>query len=477
MGPWGFYLTHLATGYVSAFPLPMDVPLRFDFSLDWRVVLFTLGLSLGASVLAGIAPALQGSKASLTPALKKDAGWGKRRRKGITLRNVLVVGQVAAATTLVFGAGLAVQSVRASSTYDVGLNGQDVAVMWKEPPTEMLEPDQLREHFLSMASRIEAHPEVEAVALARTAEAHVFMEDFATALMEVDEGDPQEIRFNAVTPGYHELMEIPIVRGRGILNTDVPGAPSVAVVNETFIERYLPGTAGMGERISVLAWMDAGRRQERAETTLEVVGVVAAPVRSDGNRAPPFMWVSYLQDVPVRAIIHAKGRVGAEALVPILRQEVPPRSDEFTLIDPGPYQALIDYRFLGHRLTSTVLSFTGIFALILAFIGVFGIVSFSVTQRFREMAIRQAMGAQVGQVFRSVVTHGLKTTGVGIFLGLLLAIPVAFLARSVLLGVAPLDPWALGGGAGVLLLAAGVAAAVPARRLRRAAPMEVLRDE
>ncbi len=268
-----------------------------------------------------------------------------------------------------------------------------------------------------------------------------------------------------------------MVRGRGFLDSDVVGATPVAVVNETFMERYLPGTAGVGERFAVSAWMDADRRQDRPGATLEVVGVVAAPTRSDGRRAPPFFWISYLQDDPVRAIIHAKGRAGTEALVPILRQEVSLRPDEFTLIDPGPYQALIDYRFLGHRLTSKILSFTGLFALVLAFIGVFGIVSFSVTQRLREMAIRQAMGARQGQVFREVMAHGIKTTGAGIVLGLLLAVPMAFLARSVLLGVAPLDPLALGGGAGILLFAALVAAAIPAQRLRATPPMEVLRND
>jgi len=204
---------------------------------------------------------------------------------------------------------------------------------------------------------------------------------------------------------------------------------------------------------------------------------VDSPVRPGGSRAAPYFWVSYLQDEPVRAIIHAKGRFGAEPLVPLFREEAPPRPDEFTLIDPGPYQELIDYQFLGQRLASTALSYTGLFALVLAFIGVFGIVSFSVSQRFREMAIRQAMGAGSGQVIRAVVGRGLRTTCVGVFLGLLLIIPVAYLARSVLLGVAPLDPLALGGGAGILLFAALVAAAIPAWRLRMAEPMQVLRDE
>ncbi|MFH1765447.1 MAG: FtsX-like permease family protein, partial [Gemmatimonadota bacterium] len=476
-GGLGLYLTYFSIGYLQAIPLPVDVPLRFDFSPDRRVVLFTLALSLGASVLAGIGPALQGSKADLTPALKKGPGQSRRRRRRVTLRNFLVVGQVAAATTLVVAAGLAMRSVQASATYDVGLNGDDVAVMWKEPPKEELGPEQLRDHFLALAARIEAHPEVETVALGRTAEAHVFMEDFATALLELGNGEPASVGFNAVTPGYLEMLEIPLIRGRPFQATDVVGATPVAVVNETFLERYLSGEGGVGERFAVTAWMDAGTRQDRPGTTLEVVGVVASPIRPGGTRAGPFFWVSYLQDVPVRAIIHAKGRVGAEALVPILRQEAPLRPDEFTLIDPGPYRDLIDYQFLGHRIISTVLTYTGLFALILAFIGVFGIVSFTVSQRFREMAIRQAMGAQRGQVVRAVVGQGIQTTGVGVVLGLLLAIPLAFLARSVLLGVAPLDPWAVGGGAGVLILAALVAGVIPARRLRVAEPMEVLREE
>jgi predicted permease len=476
-GGLGLYLTYVATGYVRAIPLPFNVPLRFDFSPDVRVVLFTLGVSLGASVLAGIGPALQGSRWSLTPGLKKDEGFRGIRKRWFSLRNLLVVGQVGAATFLVFGAGLAVRSVMASRSYDVGLNAEDVAVMWKEPPPEDLRPDELRDHFLRMAARIEAHPEVDRVALARTAEAHVFMEDFATALLEVDGEEPAVVRFNAVTPGYHEMLGISLVRGRGILDTDVVGAAPVAVVNETFLERYLPRTAGVGERIRILGWMDAGSRQDRPAVTLDVVGVVESPVRADGSRAGPFFWVSFLQDVPVRAIIHAKGRVGAEALVPILRLEAPPRRDEFTLIDPGPYQTLIDYRFVGHRLTSKVLAYLGVFALALAFIGVFGIVSFSVGQRSREMAIRRAMGARVDQVFRSVMAYGLRTTIAGILLGLIVAVPVAFLARAVLLGVTPLDPWALSAGAGVLIFAASVAAAIPARRVTGAQPMEVLRDE
>ncbi|HSG47153.1 MAG TPA: FtsX-like permease family protein, partial [Longimicrobiales bacterium] len=246
-GGLGLYLTHLATGYFQAVPLPFDVPLRFDFRVDGPVLLFTLGLSLGATLLVGLGPALRGSRPNLTPALKNDAGMGSSRSRRITVRSVLVVGQVAAATFLIIGAGLAIRSVQASATYDVGLNAQDVAVVWKEPPQEAMAPDELRAYFLELAARVQSHPEVESVALARVAEAHLFMEDFATAFVDRTGGDPLRIRFNAVTPGYMEMLEIPLIRGRGIQSTDVAGAPLVAVVNETFAERFFPGREAIGE--------------------------------------------------------------------------------------------------------------------------------------------------------------------------------------------------------------------------------------
>jgi predicted permease len=476
-GVLGLLLAHLATGYFQAIPLPMDIPLRIDCSLDASALLFTLALALGASLVAGMGPALRGSRANLSPVLKKDLGLGTGKGRRITLRSLLVVGQVSAATLLVIGAGLAMRSVQASTDYDLGLNPRDVAVSWEEPPGEGLPPAELRNGFLDLAGRIGAHPEVESVALARIAEAHPFMEDFATALVEREEGEPLRIRFNAVTPGYFEMLEIPLIRGRPIQDGDVEGAPRVAVVNEAFLDRFFPGRDGVGDRFRVDGWFDADLRQDQPGATLEVVGIVASPERPGGGRAGPFIWVSYLQDIPVRAIVLAKGRAGAAALVPILRQEAPPGQNDFTPVEPGSYADYLDYRFLGHKITFGVLTFAGIFALVLAFIGVFGIVSFAVSQRFREMAIRQAMGARKAQVVKSVLRHSLVGTGFGILLGIGAAIPLAFLARSALLGVAPLDPVAVGGGTLILVLAALVAGLFPARHLLRAQPMEVLREE
>jgi predicted permease len=476
-GGLGLFLTYHATRLLGALPLPIDLPIRFDFGMDARVVLFTVLLAVAASIVSGIGPALQGSRSSVMPALKKDSGKGRRGGRRPSLRSVLVVGQVATATLLVIGAGLAMRSVQASASYDVGLDPAGVAVMWKEPPEEGMDSEALRAYFLGLAERLEGAPEVDEVALSRVAEAHPIMDEFATAQVQPAEGESVRVRFNAVTPGYMEMLEIPLARGRTIQLQDGPGAPPVAVVNQAFVEQILPGTVGIGQQLRVTGWWDSESPEDRPETTLEVVGVVADRKTAPGEANRPFFWTSFLQERPFRAIIHVRGRGTAGSLVPVLRREIPIPPSELTLIDPSPYLDLVNYRFLGHRIASQALSFAGLFALILAFIGVYGIVSFAVSQRFREMAIRQAMGARRGQVVRSVIAHGLKTTAVGVTVGLLLAVPGAFLARSGLLGVPPLDVWAVGGGTGVLLLAALVAGLIPARRLHSAEPMEVLRED
>jgi predicted permease len=476
-GALGLYLTALATRFLGAVPFPMDVPLRFEFHVDHRVVLFTLILAMGAAVVAGMGPALQGSRADLTLALKNDAGRFMRRSRRFTLRNFLVVVQVFAALTLLVGAGLAIRSMRASADFDPGLDPDRVAVVWKEPPPEEMEPEDLREYFQELGDRIAAEAEVEAVALARVAEAHPFMEGFATALVERGEGEPLRIRFNAVTPGYMEMLSIPLARGRSIGPGDVEGSLPVAVVNQAFVERFLQGTPGVGEGFTVRSFFDSERVQERSPVTFQVVGVVAPRDPGLGSGDRPFFWTSFLQDEPVRGIIHAKGRSSAEALVPILRREVPSSPGEFTFIEPAPYRDYVDYRFLGHRIVSRALGFSGAFALILAVIGVYGIVSFTVSHRLREMAIRQAVGARRAQVVRSAVASGLRPTMVGVVLGLLVVVPLAFLVRSALLGVMPLDPIAVGGGTILLITASALAGLVPARRLLSTEPMETLREE
>jgi hypothetical protein len=274
------------------------------------------------------------------------------------------------------------------------------------------------------------------------------------------------------------MMELPLLHGRTFSEMDGPGAPGVALVNEAFVERYLAGTDGLGESFTMVERREVDTPTDAPPTVFQVVGVVQdQDPLMPGARRGPFLWIPYTQDYASRAIIHVKGRTSAAEMVPLLRREVPLRPGEVPLIPAQTYDEAIRGRFLGQGIASKLLSWAGVFALGLAVIGIFGIVSFAVSQRVREMAIRQAIGAPRGTIVRSLIWEGMFLTVVGLGLGLGFAIPTGILMKSLLVGVGPLDPVAIGGGSILLVGAALEAIIVPALNVMSVDPMNVLREE
>lgn len=479
-GAVGVLLAWSASGFMDSLPLPTDVPIAFDLGLDWRVVGFALGVSLLAAMVFGMAPALQGSRSDVVPSLKSEAGTegGKPGRMG--LRSFLVTAQIAGSLTLLVAAGLFLRSLQATASVDLGLNPVGIALVSKDLDPE-IGPEEGTRYFLDLADRLAASPEIEDVQFGRVAEASVWGSSAYAKIQpegwESEGGESPVVAFNSVTPGYLEMLEIAILRGRGFTAADVPGAPHVAVVNESFVRRYFAEGPVLGARFTVLEERDFDTPTGAPSRVLEVVGVVRDLEPMEPGAAPaPFFWTAFRQDYSPRAVIHAKGRGGAEPLVPILRREVASEAGEVALIAPTTYAELVRLRTLLPRVASRLLGIAGLFALALAVVGIYGLVSFTVSQRSREMAIRQAMGARSDQVVGAVVRRGLLLAAVGIGVGLVVVVPGALLLRSTLHGITPLDPLALGGGVGVLLLAALVASWLPARRVSRVRPMQVLRE-
>jgi hypothetical protein len=249
-------------------------------------------------------------------------------------------------------------------------------------------------------------------------------------------------------------------------------------VNETFVRRYWPEASGVGERFTILERRETDTPLAAPPTSFQVVGVVQdTPPNYPGAMQSPFIWIPYLQDYSTRAIIHVKGRTSAAEMVELLRREVRLAPGETPLIPAQTYENAIRGRFMGHEMVSELLAYAGLFALILAIIGIYGTVSFAVSQRVREMAIRQALGARRKEVVRSLVWDGMFLTVVGAILGLILVVPMALVMRAVLYGVGPLDPFAVGGGTALLISAAFLASLIPAVRVLSIDPMEVLREE
>jgi len=478
-GALGLGLASFTARFMSAIPFPLDIPLAFGVDVDVRVLGFALATSLFTCLAFGLLPALRASRADLVSVMKgEEMGIGGRR---FSLRGALVTLQVACSLMFLVATGLCLRSSGALAAADPGLNPDGIAIAsWANRDAE-LSPADARQRILDMAERLAASPEIGAVAVASVAELSVWT-DNASAVLSVDGFEPgpdanMTVRRNAVTPGYFEMVGMRPARGRVLEPGDGAGAPPVALVNEAFVRTYWPGESGLGRRFTILEGRTFGKPSPTPLHTVEVVGVLPDVIAVPGQEATPYIWTSLLQDYTPLVVFHARGRPDAAAAVPALRRIVQEDVTEVPLVPARTYADLVAFNTLGQRIAVKAFTWSGAFALLLAVMGIYAIVAFAVSRRVKEMAIRQAVGADRWTVLRSVVLDGLRLTGVGAALGLIVVVPVAFVARSALYGISPVDPLALAGALGVLLVAALAATALPARRAAGIDPMRILRQE
>jgi hypothetical protein len=284
---------------------------------------------------------------------------------------------------------------------------------------------------------------------------------------------------NSVTPGYLEMFGVPLLQGRTLSEADGEGAPRVAVINQAFAERFWPGEEVLGRTFFMTLGDRFSEETVGAEArSFEVVGVVRDGKYFDfDDRPTPYFWTSLYQDYSPRITVTARGVASAAAMIPVLREAIDLAPGEVQMMPPSSLATQLSYQFIHLRVASRVLRWGGIFGLFLAIIGIYGVVSFAVTQRTRDMAIRMAIGAQHNQVLGGVVRDGMRPAVLGLLLGAVLAFLAARAVSVILVGVSPLDPAAFAGGIGLLVTAALVASYVPARRALRIDPMRTLREE
>jgi ABC-type antimicrobial peptide transport system permease subunit len=373
------------------------------------------------------------------------------------------------------------RSAQQAASVELGFDPSGIAVMSKILPEERFSPEAGMQYLRNLRSDLAALPDVEEAHLSRTIEGSLFA---AIAEAEIDvpgyergEAESMTFNFNSVTPGYLEMLGVDLLRGRTLQESDTLGAPLVAVVNESFVDRYWPDSEGLGRQFNVTD-RDVDGPQTGETRTFEVVGVVRDGQYNDIETGQqPYFWTSFYQGYASIVILSVKGRGDAEAMLPVLWRELEKAPEETTLVTPTTFQELISFQYSIMRAGSRFLAYGGAFGLVLATIGIYGIVSFAVTQRRREMAIRQVVGAQPGQVFRMVVGDGMRLAVYGIILGMVFVVPLALLGEVSSYGVSALDPLAVGGGCLMLLSAALAACVVPARRVTRFDPMDSLRNE
>jgi predicted permease len=478
-GAVGIAFAGLLTGAMRTFSLPINVPVHLDFTPDRRAYAFAFGMALLTSLIFSLVPALRVSRPSLAPALKEGRGtWGRPGRR-FKPGSILVVVQFAASLVLVVGAGLFLRSLHDAKTMDLGVDPAGVAITTKAVPDD-LDGQGTVQFYRDLESRLAGAPGVSQVALSRGVEMTLLQVGAGASVSTGAADEPPDGRRayrNAVTPGYLKLLGIPLLRGRFIQEEDGPDDAPVAVVNETFAQRFFPDGDVLGRTFTLTDKSPGAAAREAKPLTLRVVGVAADGTYLDvGDPPTPYVWTSLYQDRSPTVAVTLKG-TSAEAMVAALRTGVERAPGEVPVIPPTTYASQLSLQFIHLRLASRMLGWGGALGLFLALIGVYGLVSFTVTQHTRDIAIRRAVGADATAVVRGVVRQGLALAAVGLALGLLMVIPTAQLIRGLLVGVGPADPVSIVGGVVLLAFTAALASFLPARRAARIDPMTSLRQE
>jgi putative ABC transport system permease protein len=465
----GVGLAHWALGAIISLA-PAGLLRLQESTIDGRILLFSAGLTAAIAVAFGLIPALQFSRRS-SDLLRE------RQSKGIggTLRRGLVVGEVAIALVLLVGAGLLVRSFDRLLAVDPGFNPANVVMAQVFAWDRHGVPDRLRAFFDASLDRMQALPGVEAAGAVSAMPFALSNINIRGGLEIVGrpaakEGDQRTAYVTVATPGYFKAMSIPLREGRSIEDRDRETAPRVAVISDALRRLEWPDDSPIGRRIRV---QFQGRPVEA-----EVVGVVAQ-VRHDGldtaPRAEVFLPHAQLPFGSMTYVVRGAGE--ASALVERVKQQIWTVDSMQPVYDAGSVEKLVQASVVRQRFSMTVLTALAIVALILCGSGIYGIISFTTTQRTREIGVRMALGADAPMIRRMVLREGSSVIAVGLALGLAGALAGSRFLRQLLFEVQPADPVTIGVVC-VLLACVGIAACyVPARRATRIDPLVALRTD
>ncbi|MGQ0640458.1 MAG: ABC transporter permease [Gemmatimonadaceae bacterium] len=456
----GLALAFAATQVIATAALPIPVRIALDVSLDTRVVLFTAIVALGAGVLFGLIPALRASRPGLVTALKTDAGSVAVGRQRLALQKLLVVSQVAMSLLLLVGASLFLRSLSYAARIDPGFRTDHLLVVSAEPRPGAREEANRAVLALDMQRRIAAIPGVNAVSWTSARPLGLGGSRRWTQIegYQRRQGEDMEFHYAVVGPRFFETLEIAIARGRALNATDRAGAPGAIVVNESFAQRFWPNGDALGKRLT--------SGQEYA-----IVGIARdGKYLALGEPARPYLYFPALQTSgDVELVVRASTE--PRALIDAVRREIINAAPSWQALNARTMDDQVAASLLPQRVAAAVLWLFGVVALLLAAVGLYGVIAYSVTTRTREIGVRIALGAQRSDVVRSVVKESLTLVALGALIGVPAAWAATRLISGFLLGVTSSDPFAYGAAIAVLAAVTLAASWLPARRASRVDPV------
>ena len=449
--------------------LPLPLPVTLDLSLDPVVLGFSLFVSVAAGVLFGLAPALQSANADVASTLRDESAGGGRAR-GAALRNLLVVGQVAVSVVLLVGAGLFLRSLEASRDIDPGFGSAPTAILKITIPADRYSESEGLVYLTSLTERIGLLSGVEAVGIIDNL--HLEQLNTQNARVMVDGIDPpagsdfHRVDFATADEGFFAAAGIPVIAGRGFDPSDRPDTERVVLVNEEFTRRFLPGASAVGRSIVV------------NDEAVQVIGVTADhKVRQLGEAPRPFVYLNRNDSYWASVTLLARTTDDADRLALDMMVAARALDPEIMVVQTTTMRRHLAVVLLGRELGAMVVGGFALLALLLASIGLYGVVSFAVARRAKEVGIRLSLGADPRSVVRMLTGAGMKLVALGGAIGLVVAAAVARLLSSLLYGIPPLDPVTFVGVPVVLGLVALAASWIPAHRATRIDPVSALRAE
>lgn len=457
---------------LTGLELPLPVEVVFDLRLDVRVLVFTLAAASLTGMAASLLPALKASSPDVVGDLRGEAPAARVAGRRWALRDGLVVVQVALTAVLLVVAGLLLRSLGASQAADVGFDPRGLAAVAFDTDMMRYEPARGLEFWRTATARVEALPGVTSVATVSPTLPFTF--NFSQQEMKLDsrvytEGQRGESIENvAVSPGYLATLGVRLLDGRDFGPADTEGAPGVAIVNETMARRYWPNESAIGHTLQI----------ESTGKTYRVIGV-NRDHRQHGvlEQPAPFVYFAAAQSPSRYNFLLARTRGDAAALLSAMRRELLALEPGLVIMDANTMETHMAAALLPARVGALLATGFGALGTLLAALGVYGVVAFSVARRTKEIGLRLALGAEPRTVLAMVLGQGFTLVAVGLALGGGLAVAAAHVLRGLLYRVSPLDPVAWAAAVAALLIASFVANAVPARRAMRVEPLTALRTD
>ncbi|MEP6783684.1 MAG: ABC transporter permease [Acidobacteriota bacterium] len=453
-------------------PLPVDV--TFDLRIDARVLAFSILIASVTGVLAGLLPALKASSPSLVSDLRGEAPASRVGKRRFGLRDALVVSQVALTAVLLVVAGLLLRSLGASQRADVGFDYHGLAAVGIDTSMVRYNDERNDAFWREALTRVRALPGVQSAGFISPTLPFTF--NFSQQEMRVDsrtysEGQRAEILENAaVSPSYLPTLGVPLLEGRLIDETDIKGSPDVAVINQTMARQFWPTQSAVGHTIQAV--------NPTRSRTYRIVGIVGDNKRHGVlEAASPFVYLADAQDVRKFKFFMARTTGSSEVLLGDMRRELLAIEPNLVFVGNSTMEQNLGASLMPARVGAMLVSAFGGLGTLLAAIGLYGVIAFSVARRTREIGLRMALGANPGAVLSMVMQQGFSIVAIGLVAGGLLAAVTASALRGLLYGITPFDPIAWGLALTAMIIAAGLANFVPARRAMRIDPMTALRTE